>query len=368
MRAAPGRRHRHPTRRCASASARRAGSETPSSGLRQLVLRTSRSKGSSSIGEDGRPQPVAGRELDGLARRADADVRPAADGDVSRRHAGDAPRSSRDIFEQALPGRHGPGVRRRRRAFDAASRSRVEIQSQAPVAVRARGARSRRFAKPGTPASAPARSCASSDEDADRAAGERRLLPAARPRSIASSSSRTRSSAPRGPTCCADSVDMLYEVGVDALDSLQSVERRQRLHVHAALSVRGRSSTRKRRRCAIAGVRRALNAAIDRERARRGRARRPRRCRRSGRSGRSTGRSTQARRDSPSIRSRAARSTRPARRLRFTCLVADPAHERLALVVKRQLAGRRRRHARSKRCRSIEFVQARRAAATSTPC
>ena len=30
-----------------------------------------------------------------------------------------------------------------------------------------------------------------------------------------------RRSAPRGPTCCAGSVDMLYEVGVDALDSLR---------------------------------------------------------------------------------------------------------------------------------------------------
>ena len=152
-------------------------------------------------------------------------------------------------------------------------------------------------------------------------------------RSTASSSTTYPTCAPHGRRCCA-ALDMLYEVGADALDSLEPARARSRCS-----PTRGAISTSLRLQPTAPGardrkdVRSALNRAIDRDALVARRARTATASPPSGRSGRSTGRFRRPA-DTGVRSTTASRSAEPCRgaverQMHFTCLI-PPTRSRTA--------------------------------------
>ncbi len=163
-----------------------------------------------------------------------------------------------------------------------------------------------------------------------------------------------------------DHLDMLYEVGPDALDSLERSNQDPGVHLRsAAISTRS-SSIPASRRCDRRRFARRCRQAIDRDALRARGAERTRRSPRRARSGRITGR-LRPNLEQVRVRSRGGSEGAggtPACISRAWC---PPDYERIALVVKRQLAGGRRVDGRQGSARRIRS-STRWPGATSTRC
>ena len=281
---------------------------------------TSRSKGwSRSTATAGR-DALARRELDVVSRRPDRwQLQSAAERDVSRRHAVTASDRARHSRRRELPAAYGTGVRRRR-GIQRRRRRRARVHAEAAARPSARKPRRRRFSKAGRSpiGTGPFHAVEPRDARRGRDAGERALLRAASPPSIESCCKTYPSVRPPGPKCCAGSVDMLYEVGIDALDSLDTSTDVKVFTFQRPYAYIGRSERRTRPRCAT-----APSSARAERRDRSSSARSATRStatasRRPDRSGRSTGPTTPT---SARFRLRRRRPTCAGRRHRSRCLL-----------------------------------------------
>ena len=158
--------------------------------------------------------------------------------------AGPSP-TSRD----GLPEYHGPGLRRHRRASRRSPTTRLKFGLKRPSPFLLEALEISRFETPAIAAIGTGPYPARSEHDGrsrSRCAPTRLLRRAGPPSSDIVLKPIRRSVRP-GPISFASNVDMLYEVGVDALGLARAVDQRQGLHVSAPYAYVGRSQLRNTR-------------------------------------------------------------------------------------------------------------------------
>ena len=205
---------------------------------------------------------VAGRKLGPLAGRPVADSSICARTSSSTTARPSTPTIVANILEQSLPKVMGPAFddvesitrRRRSRSRDSTFDSPSPFVAGSARDVPIQQARQRR-------SSAPGRSRQPVRRRPTEMRGERRLLPGPADHRPNRRSRRIRTSARRGPNCCATISTCCTRSDADALDSLQDVEQRLGVHVRPArISTSSFFEHASRRSCKSPDVRRALNA------------------------------------------------------------------------------------------------------------
>ena len=178
---------------------------------------------------------AAGRSVDVSSGRPDAARYSCGRTSRSTTAARHRRRRRETSSQRDLPRSHGPGVRRRRQHRSRTSTTRSSSASSDRSHVPARRPRTSPIQKPGDPRSEPARSVGRPIGAIEvETAGERRATTRAARRSTGSSFKPYPSVRAAWADMLRGDVDMLYEVGVDALDSLEPSTNGQGLHVHSA--------------------------------------------------------------------------------------------------------------------------------------